>query len=381
MGRFGRVPAVLLCLAFSSAPALAQTEPDEDWQGPKGEVRYFRVDPVSRARHPLDWTRGKTEDGAYSFRCSLPGAAASVAFPYGEPLVFAAALEGPPKPEEQRKKRNLERLALKDGKRYATNDYEPLEVTDTGEQVTLFAPYDKKRKKPLLHRVYWFRPIRRLAAGEYALSSGMIMPRLGCDVFASAFRISDVPAAQQTAPARQPAAPSSGPQTPAVPSDMRQLRDAAERGDKAAQQQLGYAYGTGTGVPQDYELAALWFRKAAAQGSMEAQYALATMHRDGLGMLKDDAKAFELFRMSAEQGYPAAQSNLGNAYYTGRGAPVDFVEAHKWLNLGAARLTGDAQKQSAALRDEIGAKLTPAQLADAQRRAREWMEAFEKRRP
>jgi hypothetical protein len=53
----------------------------------------------------------------------------------------------------------------------------------------------------------------------------------------------------------------------------------------------------------------------------------------------------------------------------------DFVQAHKWLNLAAARLgTGEKEKLDAALRerDALAAKMTPAQIEEAQKLAREW---------
>jgi len=48
--------------------------------------------------------------------------------------------------------------------------------------------------------------------------------------------------------------------------------------------------------------------------------------------------------------------------------PQDFTLAHMWLNLAAAQGDSDAQKR----RDELTEKMTPAQIADAQRLAREW---------
>ena len=85
-------------------------------------------------------------------------------------------------------------------------------------------------------------------------------------------------------------------------------------------------------------------------------------------------------RISCSCAAAAAHFQLGEAYARGRGVLQDYVEAHKWLNLAAARLAGGAQDQAAALRDEVAAHMTPAQIADAQRQAREWPEAFEKRR-
>jgi hypothetical protein len=44
-----------------------------------------------------------------------------------------------------------------------------------------------------------------------------------------------------------------------------------------------------------------------------------------------------------------------------------------WYNVAAAHSTGDAQKDVAAEnRDEIAGRMTPAQIAEAQKLAREW---------
>jgi len=55
--------------------------------------------------------------------------------------------------------------------------------------------------------------------------------------------------------------------------------------------------------------------------------------------------------------------------------PQDYVQAHKWFNLAAARFPGSEPKRREAAvenRDRIAAKMTPTQIAEAQRLAREW---------
>ncbi|MCP4274797.1 MAG: hypothetical protein GY779_00375 [Gammaproteobacteria bacterium] len=48
--------------------------------------------------------------------------------------------------------------------------------------------------------------------------------------------------------------------------------------------------------------------------------------------------------------------------------PQDYVQAHKWFNLAA--VSGDADAVSN--RDDVAAKMTAAQIAKAQKLAREW---------
>ena len=59
-------------------------------------------------------------------------------------------------------------------------------------------------------------------------------------------------------------------------------------------------------------------------------------------------------------------------YFKGQGVPQDYVQAHMWMNLAASRARGSDQKTYADARDALARIMTPAQIAEAQRRAREW---------
>ena len=80
------------------------------------------------------------------------------------------------------------------------------------------------------------------------------------------------------------------------------------------------------------------------------------------------ATALSELRPLAEQGNVDAQYNLGLMYDKGHGVPQDLVQAHKWFNLSAAK--GD--NVGAATRDALAILMTPAQIAEAQKLAREW---------
>jgi TPR repeat protein len=84
-------------------------------------------------------------------------------------------------------------------------------------------------------------------------------------------------------------------------------------------------------------------------------------------------------RTAADQGDSGSHFILGVMYATGQGVPQDDVEAHKWSNLVASRATSDDQKLFAKIRDVLAKQMTAAQLAEAQRRASEWLAAFEQR--
>ena len=147
----------------------------------------------------------------------------------------------------------------------------------------------------------------------------------------------------------------------------------AKQGDAKAQYSLALMYDNGQGVPQDYVEAVKWYRKAADQGVADAQNNLALMYGNGQGVPQDYAEAMKWYRKAAEQGNASAQSNLGVMYGIGKGVPQDYVQAHKWLNLASAfALKEKAGEGAAKGRDLISAKMTPEQIAEAQKLAREW---------
>ena len=80
------------------------------------------------------------------------------------------------------------------------------------------------------------------------------------------------------------------------------------------------------------------------------------------------ADAVAEWRAAAGRGDARSMLALGRAFVRGVGVPQDFVEAHKWLNLAAAR--GNAE--AAAERDALSARMTPRQIAAAQDRVRAW---------
>jgi TPR repeat protein len=107
----------------------------------------------------------------------------------------------------------------------------------------------------------------------------------------------------------------------------------AERGNANAQARLGFMYEHGRGVPQDYSLAVYWYTCAAAQGYSTAQYLLGLMYDKGLGVVRSD------------------------------------VLAYMWFNLAAAHAQPRTREYYSRIRDAVAAKLSPAQIAEAQRQA------------
>ena len=93
------------------------------------------------------------------------------------------------------------------------------------------------------------------------------------------------------------------------------------------------------------------------------------LYSNGLGCRKDDKDAVFWFLLAAKQGHGLALVKLGSMYEGGRGVTQDYVQAYKWYDLGARR----NEKTGEPLRDELEKRMTPAQVAEAQRMTKEWM--------
>ena len=91
-------------------------------------------------------------------------------------------------------------------------------------------------------------------------------------------------------------------------------------------------YDNGEGVPQNYKLAAAWYRRAAEQGLAEAQDA------------------------------------LGDMYYYGQGVTQNYIHAHSWYSLAAA----NGSLSAIEWRDDVAKFLTPSELIEAKSLALEY---------
>ena len=113
----------------------------------------------------------------------------------------------------------------------------------------------------------------------------------------------------------------------------------AQAGNARAQGLLGFLYEQGRGVPQNFELAAMWYGCAAERGDVTAQYL------------------------------------LGLLYDKGRGVPLDVVLSQKWLILAAARAGPRDRDAYTRIRDAVATKMSESQRALAQAMATAWAPA------
>jgi len=113
-------------------------------------------------------------------------------------------------------------------------------------------------------------------------------------------------------------------------------------------------------------------RGYAEQGDALAQYNLGVLYELGEDLPEDHVEAVQWYRLAAEQGVFLAQFKLGLLYALGKGAETDPVNSHTWLTLAASQSPGEFREQLAQALEILARAMTPAQIAEAQRLAREW---------
>ncbi|MES2948356.1 MAG: tetratricopeptide repeat protein [Pseudomonadota bacterium] len=156
---------------------------------------------------------------------------------------------------------------------------------------------------------------------------------------------------------------------PGVEADPKKATQLCKRAANAGFAPASATLGALFARAKKHDRAVQWWTLAAEQGDLEALFNLGQAYRLGLGVAKDEAVAFDLLLKAAQGGVAAAQSRIGLAYATGEGAALDPIEACKWFELAALR--GD--KAAAANRERARKSLGSAQLAEVDRRVREWL--------
>jgi uncharacterized protein len=149
---------------------------------------------------------------------------------------------------------------------------------------------------------------------------------------------------------------------------LRLIRPLADQGKAGAQYVLGAMYFGGLGVPQDEAEAVRWSRLAAERGDFYAPSILGFMYFNGRGVQQNYVEAARWLRVGADHGNRQSQFFLADMYSLGHGVPQDYVLAHMWSNLSAAQ----GEEGAIVVRNDVEKRMTPEQLAEAQKLAREW---------
>jgi len=127
---------------------------------------------------------------------------------------------------------------------------------------------------------------------------------------------------------------------------------------------------------KDYATAVGIWKQFAEQGNAEAETLLGAMYWSGEGVPRDHREAAKWYQKAAAQGYARAQNDLGFMYGFGEGIPPhDDVQAYKWISLAIERYTvKNQERREQAIKDRatLEARMSKAQLAEAQRQIRDW---------
>lgn len=104
----------------------------------------------------------------------------------------------------------------------------------------------------------------------------------------------------------------------------------------------------------------------------DAHANLGLVYAEERGVAQDDQEAVRWLRRAAEQRHTVGQIFLATMYADGRGIAQDYIYAHMWYDLTVANAeNGSIRAFSKKRRDRVAGLMTSAQIAEAQRRARE----------
>ncbi len=118
---------------------------------------------------------------------------------------------------------------------------------------------------------------------------------------------------------------------------LKELRPDVQRGDPAAQFELGRLFDFGNGVAQNANEAVRLYKLAAAQGNVSAKINLADVYTKGRGVTQSDAEATRWFQLAAKEGSEIGAMMTGFAYQEGKGVAVDLAHARKWFEIAATK--------------------------------------------
>ncbi|MDB5558037.1 MAG: hypothetical protein JWQ36_971 [Enterovirga sp.] len=143
---------------------------------------------------------------------------------------------------------------------------------------------------------------------------------------------------------------------------------AGEKNLPIAQYRAGNAYEKGIGVSRDVEAARRWYQRAAENGNTRAMHNLAVLMAEGAAGRPDYGSAMTWFQKAADHGVRDSQFNLAVLFARGLGTQQDLVRSYTWFAVAA----GQGDEEAARKRDEVAARLQPADLARAKSAVERW---------
>jgi uncharacterized protein len=130
----------------------------------------------------------------------------------------------------------------------------------------------------------------------------------------------------------------------------------------------GFREGTAAFAAHNYTRAARIFSDLAVRGDARAQTYLGFMFANGEGVPQNFIVAAGWYRCAVRQNFPSAEYLLGLQYDKGQGVPQDYVAAYALLDLAVAG-AGRERDYWVKIRDAVASKLSLVQRLQAQQMA------------
>jgi TPR repeat protein len=157
-------------------------------------------------------------------------------------------------------------------------------------------------------------------------------------------------------------------------ANLKELQDAAAKGNPRAETQLGEMLLRGDGIAKDEARGLALLEKAARAGQSNAAFRIGMLLTNGdSGVAKDPDRALAYFRAAAAAGEAEGFFNIGAAYASGLGVKRDYSEALGWLIVARQRGANPATEE--ALRAQLQ-KSYPPWIARGEARAKEIEQEF-----
>jgi TPR repeat protein len=124
-------------------------------------------------------------------------------------------------------------------------------------------------------------------------------------------------------------------------------------------------------MDKEHDKAAYWYRRGAELGYPESQVHFASLLLQGRGVPKNEEEAVRLYKAAVAQGYEYAYFPLARLYAEGRGTARDVIEAYALVEIAEATIDHSQIDGPRAFKSQLAAELSPEQIAQATKRARE----------
>lgn len=159
-----------------------------------------------------------------------------------------------------------------------------------------------------------------------------------------------------------------------IPVAMKWYQKASDLGDLNTTHYLGVIHDNGLeNVPVDPAKSSKYYEKAAQAGLAPSQNNLGYKYFKGSGVPKNNVLAVYWLTRAAEQGEPFAYGSLGEIYFKGGAFPRNDLETFKWLKLAVLELPeGKSRNNDAKLLELVSKRLSKKQIELGNKLVGEW---------